>query len=155
MIEIERKFLVKNTAFMSDAITKSYLVQAYLNTHPERTVRIRIEDNTAFLTVKGKTNDSGTTRLEWEKEIAVSEAKQLLAICEPGTIEKYRYTCAVGQHHYVVDVFLGKHEGLVLAEIELTNEDEIFIQPDWLGKEVTGDKRYYNSFLSKNGWSIS
>ena len=150
MIEIERKFLVTTLDFLSLAKTKNRIVQGYLNSNPERTVRIRIKGEKGFITIKGKGNDTGTTRMEWEKEISLEEAEQLLTLCEKGIIEKTRYEIPVGNHTFEVDLFSGDHEGLVLAEIELQSENEDFTKPDWLGKEVTGDKRYYNSYLSNH-----
>ncbi len=153
MIEIERKFLVNSDAFKTQAYSKKRIAQGYLNSDPERTVRIRIKDETGFLTVKGKGNESGMTRLEWETALPLSEAKSLLAICEKGIIDKTRYEVKIGNHVYEVDEFHGENQGLLLAEIELKSEDESFEKPDWLGKEVTNDQRYYNAYLSKNPFS--
>jgi CYTH domain-containing protein len=150
MLEIERKFLVLSTVFLKEAYNENRLVQAYLNSNPERTVRIRIKDNKGYLTIKGKGNESGTTRLEWETQIPLKEAENLLLICEEGSIDKIRYEVHVGNHLFEVDVFKGQNEGLILAEIELNSEDEEFEKPHWLGIEVTGDKRFYNSYLSKH-----
>ena len=148
MIEIERKFLVVSNAFKSDALRKNHIAQGYLSTHPERTVRVRIKGEKGYLTVKGKSNETGLSRFEWEKEISVEEAKQLLLLCEKGVIEKIRYEIQVGEHLFEVDEFLGENEGLVLAEVELQSETEIFEKPSWLGIEVTQEDRYYNSYLS-------
>jgi CYTH domain-containing protein len=150
MIEIERKFLVLSNDFINEAYTKKRIVQAYISTNPERTVRIRIKADKGFLTIKGIGNSSGTTRLEWETEIPVQDAEKLLMICEEGTIDKTRHEVKIGQHIFEVDVFTGENEGLVIAEIELQSEDEIFEKPSWLGKEVTNDERYYNAYISKN-----
>lgn len=150
MTEIERKFLVKSDEFKKQADKKKLIVQAYLNTHPERTIRIRINDNKAFITIKGKSSQDGLTRFEWEKEIPLDEAKKLLQICEPGKIEKYRYHVRAGKHTYEIDEFLEDNDGLVLAEIELEEEDEQFEKPEWLGTEVTGNLDYYNSKLIEN-----
>ena len=150
MIEIERKFLVLSNDFINESFGKKRIVQAYLNSNPERTVRVRIKEDKAFLTIKGKGNSTGTTRLEWEKEIAVDDAEKLLLICESGVIDKIRHEVKVGQHVFEVDVFTGENDGLLLAEIELQFEDEAFEKPIWLGKEVTNDERYYNAYLSKN-----
>lgn len=147
MTEIERKFLVKSNDFKKEATKKTFFIQAYLNTHPERTIRIRITDDKAFMTIKGKSSENGLTRFEWEKEIPVDEAKRLLEICEPGKIEKYRYEVKAGDHIYEIDEFLEENEGLVLAEIELEKEDDNFEKPAWLGEEVTGNLDYYNSKL--------
>ena len=150
MQETERKFLVLSDDFKVEAYTKNRIVQGYLNSHPERTVRVRIKGDKGFLTIKGKGNESGTTRLEWEKEIPMTEAEQLLPLCEQGVIDKIRYEIAVGNHTYEVDVFSGGNEGLVIAEIELSSETESFEKPNWLGTEVTGDERYYNAYLSNH-----
>jgi CYTH domain-containing protein len=150
MIEIERKFLVQSDAFKPLATTKHQIAQGYLNSHPERTVRVRIMGEIGFLTIKGKGNESGTTRLEWETEISLMDARPLLAICESGVIDKIRHEIPVGNHVFEVDEFFGENEGLVIAEIELSSENEPFEKPAWLGKEVTGDYRYYNAYLSKN-----
>jgi CYTH domain-containing protein len=150
MIEIERKFLVTSDGFKSQAHSKHSIVQGYLNSNPERTVRIRIQGESGFLTIKGKGNESGMTRFEWETEIALIEAKPLLALCEKGVIHKTRYEVKVGNHTYEVDVFSGENEGLIIAEIELSDESESFEKPYWIGEEVTNDKRYYNAYLSQN-----
>lgn len=155
MLEIERKFLVRSTDFINEAFSQKRIVQAYLNSNPDRAVRVRIKGDKGFLTIKGKGNDSGTTRLEWEREISVADAETLLTICESGTIDKIRYEINVGNHIYEVDIFSGENQGLIIAEIELESEDENFEKPDWLGEEVTNDERYYNAYLSKNpflGW---
>lgn len=149
MLEIERKFLVRSTDFITDAFSQKRIVQAYLNSNPDRAVRVRVKGDKGFLTVKGKSNANGTTRLEWEKEISLAEAETLLTICESGTIDKIRYEINVGNHIYEVDIFSGENEGLIMAEIELQSEDESFEKPDWLGEEVTNDERYYNAYLSK------
>jgi adenylate cyclase len=153
MIEIERKFLVKNTDFIDLAATKNRIVQGYLNSDPERTVRLRIKDNKGFLTIKGIGNESGTTRLEWETEIPLVETEKLLALCEKGIIDKIRYEVPVGKHLYEVDVFANNNRGLIIAEIELQFEAESFEKPSWLAEEVTGDERYYNAYLSRNPYN--
>jgi adenylate cyclase len=150
MLEIERKFLVTSEAFKKEAFTQTRIVQGFLNTHPERTVRIRIKGDQGFITVKGKSNEAGTTRTEWEKEIDVKEAETLLKLCEEGVIEKTRYEVKLGLHIFEVDEFFGENEGLVIAEVELASENESFEKPKWVGKEVTGELKYYNSQLSKN-----
>lgn len=149
MVEIERKFLVLSNVFISEAFSKKRIVQAYLSSNPERTVRVRIKEDKAFLTIKGKGNASGTTRLEWETEIPVLDAEQLLLICEEGIIDKIRYEIKIGKHTFEVDVFAGENQGLIMAEIELKSEDEVFEKPFWLGQEVTNDERFYNAYLSK------
>jgi len=150
MLEIERKFLVTSEAFKTLAFAKNHIAQGYLNSHPERTVRIRIKGESGFLTIKGKGNETGMSRFEWETEISLMEAKPLLALCEKGIIEKVRYEVASGKHVFEVDVFSGDNEGLIVAEIELSSETEVFEKPEWLGIEVTNDTRYYNAALSQN-----
>lgn len=152
MNEIERKFLVTSTEFQSESKKSNRIVQGYLNSNPERTVRIRIKGTQAFITIKGKGNESGTTRFEWEKEIKVTEAEQLLLLCEDGVIDKVRYEIPFGKHLYEVDVFEGDNKGLIIAEIELEDENESFEKPNWLGEEVTGDDRYYNASLSVSSY---
>ncbi|WP_190810188.1 CYTH domain-containing protein [Flagellimonas sp. S3867] len=149
-LEIERKFLVRTEAYKEEARSQTRIVQGFLNTHPERTVRVRIKGDKAFLTIKGMSNKSGTTRFEWETEITTAEAVNLIDLCEAVILEKIRYEVPNGDHMYEVDEFLGENQGLIIAEIELNHEDEIFGKPKWLGKEVTGDIKYYNSQLSKN-----
>jgi CYTH domain-containing protein len=149
MIEIERKFLVNSQAYRENSRSKTTIIQGFLNTHPDRTVRIRIHGELGFITVKGRSNKEGTTRFEWEDELNLTDAKALMKLCEPGIIEKTRYEVAEGNHLFEIDEFCGDNDGLVIAEIELTSEDESFPKPQWLGKEVTGDLRYYNSSLSK------
>lgn len=148
LIETERKFLVNSMEFKNKAFNKSRIVQGFLSTDPTRTVRIRIDGETGFITIKGGSNDSGLSRFEWEKEIAIEEAEQLLQLCLPGKIEKIRHLVKEGQHIFEVDEFLNENLGLIVAEIELKSEEERFCVPDWLGKEVTGEKQYYNSQLS-------
>lgn len=147
--EIERKFLVAGD-FKQYARKSEHIVQGYLNSTPERTVRVRIKDDKGYMTVKGISSQSGVSRFEWEREIPVNEARELINICEPGVIDKTRYLIDVGSHTFEVDEFYGENEGLVMAEIELSSEDEEFIRPSWLGEEVTGDIRYYNSVLMTN-----
>jgi adenylate cyclase len=147
--EIERKFKVKNDAYKAEAVKVVRITQGYLSSVPERTVRIRLKDEEAFITIKGATNNRGTTRFEWEKSISVSEALQLLSLCEKGVIDKRRYIVPVGKYTFEVDEFYGDNEGLVMAEIELPDENATFTKPDWLGEEVTGDGRYYNAMLVK------
>lgn len=149
MIEIERKFLILSEEFKNQAISETHIVQGFLNTDASRTVRIRIKGNQGFLTVKGKSSENGTTRFEWEKEISVEDAQQLLQLCEEIVLDKTRYTIPVGDHIFEVDEFHGVHEGLRIAEVELQHEDEPYEKPHWLGQEITGDIRYYNSQLSK------
>ncbi len=150
MIEIERKFLVNAKSYRKEAYKKTRIVQGFLNTDPLRTVRVRIKGDQGFLTVKGKSNDSGTSRFEWERKIAKMEAEALLILCEEGIIEKVRYEVRVMPHIFEIDEFLGANEGLIVAEVELGDEQEAFKSPDWIGKEVTGEVAYYNAQLSKN-----
>lgn len=147
--EIEKKFLVKGD--FKPNVTGSFRVtQGYLSSVPERTVRVRIKGDKGFITVKGIGNEAGTSRFEWDKEITVGEVKDLLAICEPGIIDKTRYHVRVGAHIYEVDEFYGDNEGLIVAEVELSDEDEEFEKPEWLGEEVSGDPKYYNAMLMKH-----
>ena len=150
MIEIERKFLVKSNDFKTQAFAQNRIAQGYLNSTPERTVRVRIKGEKGFLTIKGIGNESGMTRFEWEKEIPVEEALQLLKLCEGGKIDKIRFEIQSGKHIFEVDEFFGENEGLIIAEIELSSETENFEKPDWLGEEVTNDEKYYNAYLSRN-----
>ncbi|WP_461536222.1 CYTH domain-containing protein [Spongorhabdus nitratireducens] len=147
--EIERKFLVKGD-FKSEAHSELRIVQGYLNSDPERTVRVRIKGDKGFLTIKGISNASGTSRYEWEREISITEANELLLLCESGTIDKTRYLVTCGSHVFEVDEFYGDNDGLLVAEIELEEEGEYFEKPEWLGEEVTGNDRYYNSALKMN-----
>ena len=145
--EIERKFLVRGD-FKAYAYQSFRIVQGYLSSVPERTVRIRVKGEQGYLTVKGKSDVHGVTRYEWEKEIAREDAEELLKLCEPGVVDKFRYLVKVGGHIFEVDEFLGENKGLLLAEVELKQEDELFEKPEWLGEEVTGDLRYYNAMLA-------
>lgn len=150
MLEIERKFLVSSDAFKAQAQCKRKIIQGYLNSDPKRSVRVRIQNESAFLTVKGIGNASGVSRFEWEKPISVHDANALLALCEDGVIDKIRYEVPLDGHIFEVDEFAGTNRGLLIAEIELNSEDEFFQKPDWLGIEVTNDVRYYNSYLSRH-----
>jgi len=147
--EIERKFLVKGD-FKSSSVKVLRITQGYLSSVPERTVRVRIKGGKGYITIKGIGNASGTSRFEWEKEIPNEEVKSLLELCEPGIIDKTRYLVEVGEHTYEVDEFYGDNDGLTVAEVELKDENEDFIKPEWLGEEVTGDSKYFNSMLMKN-----
>lgn len=146
MQEIERKFLVVGD-YKAGALTVIPILQGYLSSVPDRNVRVRLSGDKAYLTIKGAATKDGLSRYEWEKEISPVDARELIKLCEPGVIEKRRYLIPVGKHVYEVDEFHGENEGLVIAEIELAAVDESFDKPQWLGKEVTGDKRYYNSSL--------
>lgn len=147
-IEIERKFLVKGD-FKKLGGRKTRIRQGYLSSDSERTVRIRIWGESAYITIKGKSNESGTSRYEWEKEIPLNEGVELFKLCLPGVIDKTRYMLPeTGGLIFEIDEFHGLNEGLILAEIELPSENHNFDKPSWLGEEVTGDPRYYNSALS-------
>ena len=150
--EIERKFLVKGD-FKNLAVKSTRIIQGYLSSVPERTVRVRVKGDKGFLTIKGIGSTSGASRFEWEKEISTTEANELLAICEPGVIDKTRFLVKAGPHTFEVDEFYGENEGLTVAEVELSSEGESFERPEWLGEEVTGDARYYNSMLMKNPYT--
>jgi adenylate cyclase len=150
--EIERKFLVSGE-FKNLVSKETRIVQGYLSSIPERTVRVRIKGDKGFITIKGIGNVSGASRYEWEKEIPTEEAEELLKICEPGVIDKTRFLVKIGNHTFEVDEFYGENDGLVVAEIELSSENEVFDKPAWLGQEVTGDARYYNSMLMKNPYT--
>ena len=147
--EIEKKFLVAGE-FKESAKKATRITQGYLSSVPERTVRVRVKGEKGYITVKGIGNDSGASRFEWEKEIPVEDVRDLLKICEPGVIDKTRYLVDCDGHTFEVDEFYGDNEGLVVAEVELGDENEAFTRPSWLGDEVTGDKKYYNSMLMKN-----
>lgn len=142
--EIERKFLVKSMDFKDQATHSVYIKQAYLNSDPERVVRVRIAGEKAYLTIKGK---GKLSRHEWEREIEKEEAEDLLMLCERGVIEKTRFTVPVDVHVFEVDEFCGENAGLFVAEVELNRENEPFVKPQWLGEEVTGDSKYYNNYL--------
>ena len=148
--EIEKKFLVKDQSFKTQAFKATRITQGYLSSVPERTVRVRIKGDKGYITIKGIGNKSGASRFEWEKEIPVGEVKQLLEICEPGIIDKTRYLVKAGELTYEVDEFYGDNDGLTVAEIEMPSEETKFERASWLGTEVTGDVKYYNSMLMKN-----
>lgn len=148
-IEIERKFLVTGD-FKTQAIQHHIIKQGYLSSVPERTVRIRINDSKGYITIKGLGSATGMSRLEWEKEISLEDAEALLLLCESTVISKIRYIVPYNEKTIEIDEFMDENQGLVLAEIELKSENESIILPTWLGQEVTGDKRYYNSYLSQH-----
>lgn len=150
MIEIERKFLVTSDAFKKESFVQNRITQGYLSSNPERAVRVRVKENKGYLTIKGISNESGMSRFEWEKEIPVTEAEKLLLLCEKGIIDKTRFEVKVFHHVFEIDEFYGENQGLIIAEIELSSENESFVKPVWLGEEVTADSRYYNAYLSKN-----
>ena len=148
--EIEKKFLVKGN-LKPLVVKETRITQGYLSSVPERTVRVRIKGDKGFMTIKGIGNESGASRYEWEREISVEDTNALLGICEPGVIDKTRFIVkADNDLVFEVDEFYGENEGLTVAEIELPSEDTEFSKPEWLGEEVTGDVKYYNSMLMKN-----
>ena len=147
-LEIERKFLLKNSDWEQFIDREIFLRQGYLNSDMERTVRVRITDQKAFLTIKGKTEN--TTRQEFEYEIPIQDAESLIKLCESPLIEKTRFIVNYQNRVWEIDKFEGDNEGLVIAEIELTREDEEVTLPSWIGKEVSQDERFYNSSLIKN-----
>ncbi len=149
MVEIERKFLVNSNAFKKEAFKSTRIIQGFLNTDKERTVRVRLKGDKGFITVKGKSNNSGLSRFEWEKEISKTDVESLLKLCEKGIIDKIRYEVKVGKHIFEVDEYFGNNKGLIVAEVELNSENQTFDKPNWLGEEVTGQIKYYNSQLSK------
>ena len=151
--EIERKFLVKDDSYKALAYHSSRIAQGYICSMRGRTVRVRIRDDKGYLTIKGPSDASGLGRYEWEKEIPLHEAQELMKLCEPGMIDKTRYLVRSGNHIFEVDEFYGENEGLTLAEVELSSVDEAYEKPDFIDKEVTGDVKYYNSFLMKHPFS--
>ena len=146
--ETERKFLVSSDDFKAEAFRKTRIVQGYLSSVPERTVRVRIKGGKGFLTIKGV--PAGITRFEWEREIPLDDAEELMKLCETGVIDKIRYEIRTGRFTLEVDEFFGDNLGLILAEIELDSPDDVFEKPDWIGEEVSGDNKYYNSNLVRN-----
>lgn len=152
-VEIERKFLVRNSTYRAAANASEHIVQGYLQSAAERTVRVRVKGDKGYLTIKGIGTAGGTSRFEWEQAIPLVDAEALLQLCEPGIIDKIRYRISAGPHTWEVDEFAGENAGLIVAEIELTEVDQAFDKPDWLGDEVTGDKRYYNSALKQHPFS--
>ncbi len=148
--EIEHKFLIVSDDYEQNISSRCNIVQAYLSTVPGRTVRLRISNSKGYLTIKGETSKNGLCRLEWEKELPLEEANELMALCLPNKIEKTRYKVNYKGRLFEVDIFKGINEGLKIAEIELDSEADIFEKPKWLGEEVTGIKKYYNSQLCQN-----
>ena len=149
--EIERKFLVTGD-FSRQVTSAQRIVQGYICSQPGRTVRVRIRGEEGFLTIKGASDEKGLSRYEFEQKIPLADAEELLKLCEPGAIDKMRNLVPAGKHTWEIDVFHGENEGLILAEIELASEDEPFERPDWIGQEVSGDRRYYNSMLTKHAY---
>ena len=149
-LEIERKFLVKDDSYKAMAFSSSRIAQGYICSGRGRTVRVRIRDDKGYLTIKGPSDVRGLGRYEWEKEIPLLEAVELMKLCEPGMIDKTRYLVRSGKHVFEVDEFYGENKGLTVAEVELASEDEPYEKLPFIGEEVTGDVKYYNSFLMKN-----
>lgn len=146
--EIERKFLVKDSSYKSMAYNHTHIAQGYISSGNGRTVRIRIRDDRAYLTIKGPSLDGGLSRYEFETEVSVADAQDLMRICQPGIVQKVRWLVrAADGHVFEVDEFEGDNQGLVMAEVELGSADEPYEKPDFIGHEVTGDHRYYNSHL--------
>ena len=152
-IEIERKFLVLNDSYKQESFSHSHIRQGYICSERGRTVRVRIRDDRAYLTIKGPSLDGGLSRYEFEKEILLEEGEQLMRLCEPGIIDKVRWLVKSGEHTFEIDEFFGENEGLVMAEVELSSVGESPKMPDFIGKEVTGDRRYYNSQLRRFPYS--
>ena len=152
-LEIERKFLVKDDSYKAMAYSSSRIAQGYICSGRGRTVRVRIRDDKGYLTIKGPADIKGLGRYEWEKEIPLKEANELMGLCEPGMIDKMRYLVRSGTHVFEVDEFYGENEGLVVAEVELASEDEPYKKLPFIGEEVTGNVKYYNSFLMKNPYT--
>jgi CYTH domain-containing protein len=146
-LEIERKFLVLNDSYKKESFKHSHIAQGYICSNEGRTVRIRIRDERAYITIKGPTIEGGLHCYEFEKEISLDEGMQLMQLCEPGVIDKVRWLVKSGNHTFEVDEFFGDNEGLVMAEVELSAEDEVVEIPSFIGKEVTGDPHYFNSYL--------
>lgn len=151
--EIERKFLVKGS-FKEAAFDALRITQGYLSTAPGRSVRVRLRGEQGFLTIKGPSLDGGLSRFEWEKEIGADDVRELLPLCEPGIIDKTRWLVKSGEHTFEVDEFHGDNAGLVVAEVELHNENEAYQKPRFIGQEVTGDRRYYNAQLRRNPYKL-
>lgn len=153
MLEIERKFLVTSDGYLAQADRYEDMKQGFLSVDPERTVRVRISGGRGKITVKGASSSDGTTRREWERDISKEDAEGLLKMCLPGVISKRRYFVPVASFIFEVDVFAGDNQGLVVAEVELESAEQQFAKPEWLGEEVTGDAKYYNSQLSKKPYN--
>lgn len=152
-LEIERKFLVVGE-FRDQAYSFSRIRQGYISSGNGKTVRVRIRDDRGYLTIKGPSDQAGLARYEFETEIALSDAMDLMKLCEPGIIDKKRYLVRSGNHVFEVDEFYGDNEGLIMAEVELHSEDEPFQKPSFIGPEVTGDRRYYNAHLRRNPYKL-
>lgn len=149
MLEIERKFIVTSDSYKALAFRSDRIAQGYICREGGNSARVRVRGNKGYITIKGPSLDGGLSRFEWEKEIPVDEALELLKLCHDGIIDKIRYLVKCGAHTFEVDEFFGDNEGLTVAEIELGDANEEFEKPDFIGEEVTGDKRYYNSRLTR------
>ena len=152
-MEIERKFMVRGNDYKQRAYASDRIKQGYICSGHGRTVRVRLRGGRGYLTIKGPSLDGGLSRYEFEKEITPDEAEQLFRLCELGIIDKTRFLVKSGQHTFEVDEFYGENEGLVMAEVELSAPDEPYEKPAFIGKEVTGDRRFYNSHLRVNPFS--
>ncbi|MBE6290577.1 MAG: CYTH domain-containing protein [Bacteroidaceae bacterium] len=152
-LEIERKFLVLDDSYKNLATSSSHIKQGYIYSGKGKTIRVRIRDERGYLTIKGPSDKAGLCRYEWEKEVDLHDAEELMRLCEPGIIDKTRYIIPSGKHTFEVDEFFGENQGLVMAEVELVSEEEPFEKPPFIGEEVTGDRRYYNSHLRENPYS--
>ncbi len=148
--EIERKFLVLDDSFKHEAFSSSHIRQGYICSERGKTVRIRIRDEQAYITIKGPSLDGGLSRYEFEQEIPLDDAEKLMTLCEPGIIDKTRWLVKSGEHTFEVDEFHGDNDGLIMAEVELRDVSETPKIPHFIGIEVTGDRRYYNSQLRRN-----
>ena len=153
-MEVERKFMVRGNSYRQLAYASDRIKQGYICSGHGRTVRVRLRGDCGYLTIKGPSMDGGLSRYEFEKEITPDEAEQLFRLCEPGIIDKTRFLVKSGQHTFEVDEFYGDNEGLVMAEVELSAPDEPYEKPAFIGKEVTGDRRFYNSHLRTNPFSV-
>lgn len=149
-LEIERKFLVLDDSYKHEAFASSHIRQGYICSERGRTVRIRIRDKQAYITIKGPSLDGGLSRYEFEQEIPLADAEKLMTLCDPGIIDKTRWLVKSDEHTFEVDEFHGDNDGLVVAEVELRHVSESPVIPSFIGKEVTGDRRYYNSQLRRN-----
>lgn len=148
-IEIERKFIVINDSYKEMSFHSDRIAQGYLCREGGNSARVRVRGEKGYITIKGPSVDGGISRYEWEKEIPAEEAWELLKLCHGGIIDKRRYLVKCGNHTFEVDEFYGDNEGLVVAEVELSSADEMFERPSFIGNEVTGDRRYYNSSLTR------
>ena len=152
--EIERKYLVLDDSFKREAFSKSHIMQGYICSERGRTVRVRIRDSRAYITIKGPSLNGGLSRYEFEQEIPLVDAEQLMQLCEPGIIDKTRWLVKSGDHTFEVDEFHGENDGLIVAEVELRDATDVVEIPHFIGKEVTGDRRYYNSQLRQHPFKL-